>query len=101
MSDQTVIDGGSPSRRRGSLSLVSGGQESKRNQSVVRKGRGPTLGTLIEVRREMSAVYRQVWRNQLPSDEGSRRTFILASIGKIIEAADLEARIAALEGRKP
>jgi hypothetical protein len=81
------------------LSLVSNGRKGKGNQLSTRYGRGPTLASLNEVRREMSAVYRLVWRGQLPSDEGSRRTFMLSQIGKVIEMADLEARVKALEGQ--
>jgi hypothetical protein len=45
----------------------------------------------------MSKVYRQVRSGKIRSEEGSRLTFILASIGKVIEAAELEQRLVALE----
>jgi hypothetical protein len=53
-----------------------------------------------EVRREMSAVYRQVWRRQMASDEGSRRSFSLAQIGKVLEVCELEQRIEDLESAR-
>jgi hypothetical protein len=87
--------------QRVSFSLLPGGKKATKNQRVARRAQGPQLDTLIAVRKEMGSVYRRVWRSQMPSDEGSRRTFMLSQIGKIIEAADLEARIAALEGRRP
>jgi len=64
---------------------------------ALRTRRGPELASLIAVRKEMSKVYRQVRSGKIRSEEGSRLTFILASIGKVIEAADLEQRLIALE----
>jgi hypothetical protein len=55
------------------------------------------LKTLEHVKRELGRLYRSVKAGDLPSEEGSRRAFILNTLGRIIEAADLERRIAAIE----
>lgn len=55
------------------------------------------LNNLENVKRELARVYRRVKAGELPSEEGSKRAYILSTLGKIIEAADLERRIAALE----
>jgi hypothetical protein len=55
------------------------------------------LNNLENVKRELARVYRRVKAGDLPSEEGSKRAYILSTLGKIIEAADLERRIAALE----
>lgn len=72
--------------------------------ATVRAGRVPTprrlrlpLATLEDTRRELARVYRAVKTGAIASDEGTRRTYILVSLGKLIEAAEFERRIAALE----
>jgi hypothetical protein len=55
------------------------------------------LNNLENVKRELARVYRRVKAGELPSEEGSKRAYILSTLGKIIEAADLERRIAVLE----
>jgi hypothetical protein len=55
------------------------------------------LKTLEHVKRELGRLYRSVKAGDLPSDEGSRRAFILNTLGRIIEAADLERRLEILE----
>lgn len=55
------------------------------------------LRTLQQVRREMARCYRLVDRSLIPSDEGTRRIYMLAQIAKIIVQADFEARLLQLE----
>jgi len=55
------------------------------------------LKTLEHVKRELARVYRLVKAGCLPSEEGSKRAYILVQLGKVIEAADLERRLELLE----
>lgn len=61
------------------------------------KPRGVHLKSLSQVRREMASVYSQVRRGELDSQEGSRRTYILGQIGRVLEVESIETRIARLE----
>ncbi|HTT12288.1 MAG TPA: hypothetical protein VMG60_15485 [Burkholderiaceae bacterium] len=45
----------------------------------------------------MAQTYRLVKAGRLDSAEGSKRVFMLASLAKVLEVANLEARIDALE----
>jgi hypothetical protein len=56
------------------------------------------LKSLEQVRFEMARVYRAVDRGDYDSGEGSRRVFMLAQIGKLVELSDLEKRVEKLEG---
>lgn len=56
------------------------------------------LKSLEQVRFEMARVYRAVDRGDYDSGEGSRRVFMLAQIGKLVELSDLERRVETLEG---
>lgn len=55
------------------------------------------LKSLEQVRFEMARVYRAVDRGDYDSGEGSRRVFMLAQIGKLVELAELEKRVERLE----
>jgi hypothetical protein len=55
------------------------------------------LETAVDVRREMARVYREMRRGKIESQVGTRLTYVLSQIGKIIETAEIEVRIAALE----
>lgn len=55
------------------------------------------LKTLEQVRFEMARVYRAVDRGDYDSGEGSRRVFMLAQIGKMVELSGLEGRVEQLE----
>jgi hypothetical protein len=55
------------------------------------------LSTPRHVAREMAQTYRQVKCGRLDSAEGSKRVFMLSSLAKVLELANLEARIEALE----
>jgi hypothetical protein len=61
--------------------------------------RGPELASLTDVRKEMSKVYRQARSGKIRTDEASRFTFMLASIGKVLEVCELERRLEQLEAR--
>ena len=64
---------------------------------VLRTRRGPELATLTDVRREMAKVYRQCRSGKIRPDDGSRYTYMLSQIGRVLEAAEVEARVEALE----
>ena len=64
--------------------------------------RKPNVGrlcTLTSVRQEMARVYREARRGERSVQEAGRLAFILSLIGKIIEGADLEKRVAEVERR--
>ena len=56
------------------------------------------LGSIAEVRREMARVYRDARGKQIDTADASRLSYILVSIGKMIELDELEKRISQLEG---
>lgn len=57
------------------------------------------LSSLTDTRLELCRVYRDVRAGTLDSQDGSRMAFILAAIGKMLEAEILESRILDLEER--
>lgn len=57
------------------------------------------LSTLRDVRIELANVYRQIDAGAIESQDGSRRAYVLKTIGDIIEMAELEKRIETLEER--
>ena len=59
--------------------------------------RGPVLETLTDVRREMARVYRQMRHGRIESQDATRMTYVLTQIAKIIQVAELDARIEAVE----
>jgi hypothetical protein len=59
--------------------------------------RRPVLKTLPDVRREMARVYREMRRGRLETQDATRMTYVLTQIAKIIQTAELEARIEAVE----
>lgn len=58
------------------------------------------LSTLRDVRLELAAVYRKIDAGEIESSDGSRRAYVLKTIGDIIELAELEKRIQELEQRQ-
>jgi hypothetical protein len=58
------------------------------------------LDTLNDVRREMAKVYREARTGILEVTDASKLTYMLGTIGKVIEGSDLEKRIELLEGKK-
>ena len=59
--------------------------------------RGPALETLTDVRREMARVYRNMRHGRIDTQDATRMTYVLSQIAKIIQKAELEARVAAVE----
>ena len=59
--------------------------------------RRPNLQTLPHVRREMARVYRDIRHGRIESQEGTRLTYVLTQIAKIIQVSELDARIEAVE----
>lgn len=57
------------------------------------------LRTLRDVRKEMARVYTECRRGDLDIADGSKLTYMLSQVGKVIADHELEARIAALEAR--
>ena len=72
---------------------------------ALRTRRGPELASLEDIRREMSKVYRQCRAGKIRAQDGSRYTFMLVQIARVIEIGQVEARVKALEralrGREP
>jgi hypothetical protein len=64
-----------------------------------RAARGPELAQLVSVRKELGKVYRECRRGKLPSEDGSRLTFMLTSLFKMLETEELLARVEQLEAR--
>ena len=54
------------------------------------------LKRLDGVRNEMARVYRAMKSGELDGTDGTKRAYMLSLIGKLIEASELERRIAAL-----
>lgn len=69
------------------------------NPSPRRKPNVGRLSTLTSVRQEMARVYREARHRETSVQEAGRLAFILSLIGKLIEGADLEKRIAEVERR--
>jgi hypothetical protein len=64
---------------------------------ALRTRRGPELASLEDIRREMSKVYRQCRAGKIRPEDGSRYTFMLVQIARVIEIGQVEARVKALE----
>ena len=56
-----------------------------------------TLRTLDDVAVELARLYRRAERGQIPTADASRLAYILTSLGKVLEASEISARITALE----
>jgi hypothetical protein len=55
------------------------------------------LTTLAHVRKEMCAVYRSMKLKRIQSQDGTRLTYVLQAIAKVIEGSELANRIEQLE----
>jgi hypothetical protein len=55
------------------------------------------LATIDDVRLEMAKVYREMKSGDIPTQDGTRLAYVLAQIGRLIEANDTQRRIEALE----
>lgn len=56
------------------------------------------LKTIDDVRVEMARVYRDMRAAKIDTQTGTRLAYVLAQLGKLIEAGDLEKRVEAVEG---
>lgn len=59
------------------------------------------LSNLRDIRLELAAVYRLMDSGSIPSQEGTRRAYILRIIHDVIVSAELERRIIELENQQP
>src|SRR4051812_36486099 len=57
------------------------------------------LDSLVRVRREMVAVYREARDGRRPIGDAARLTYMLHTIGRMIEGGELERRLEELERR--
>lgn len=57
------------------------------------------LNSLEDVRREMAGVYREARGGGMDASEAGRLAYILSGIGKLIEATDIERRLAQMESK--
>ena len=55
------------------------------------------LDSLRGVRRELARLYTDARQGRIQTGDASRLAFILATLAKILEQADLESRVAQLE----
>ncbi len=58
---------------------------------------GTPLKTLDHVRRELAKVYCAMKAGVLAPEDGTKRAYVLSTLGKVIEASILERRVQALE----
>lgn len=57
------------------------------------------LNSLDDVRAELSRLYRHARAGEVATQDATRLGYLLSSLARIIEGAELETRIAALENR--
>ena len=62
-----------------------------------KRRRAVDLATLTDIRREMSRVYRDVHKGNLQPDAGAKRVYMLSTIAKVVEAAEVQPRVDAIE----
>ena len=86
---------------------IEGGQLSGSNLPAPLAERGVTvlptppridLKTIDDLRVEMARVYRDMRAGQIETADGTKLAYVLAQLGKLIEAGELEKRLEALEG---
>lgn len=58
------------------------------------------LDTMNDVKREMAKVYRECRSEIIDAQTGTKLTWMLQAVAKVIETSDLEKRIEALESVK-
>ena len=78
------------------LSVIDGKTGKPVKRIVDRRCRAK-LDTASDIRREMAKIYRETRSGLLDSAESTKLTWILASIQKVIESSDMEARMSRLE----
>ena len=59
------------------------------------------LSSLRDIRLELAAVYRLMDSGSIPSQEGTRRAYILKILHEVLVSAELERRIIELENQQP
>jgi hypothetical protein len=57
------------------------------------------LETAADVKREAGRLYRAARRGDVPAGDASRLASVLALIARVVEGAEIEARLAALEAK--
>jgi hypothetical protein len=55
------------------------------------------LRTLHDIQKELTRVYKAMRRGEIPTQDGTRLSYTLQVLAKIIEGGDLEQRVAHLE----
>lgn len=58
------------------------------------------LDTMTDVKREMAKVYRECRSEIIDPQTGTKLTWMLQAVAKVIEGSDLEKRIEVLENQK-
>lgn len=58
------------------------------------------LDSMTDVKREMAKVYRECRSEIIDAQTGTKLTWMLQAVAKVIEGSDLEKRIEALENQK-
>jgi hypothetical protein len=58
------------------------------------------LDTMTDVKREMAKVYRECRSEIIDAQTGTKLTWMLQAVAKVIETNDLEKRIEVLENQK-
>jgi len=76
-------------KHQGMANLVPGG-----------KPRRIRLSNLNHVADELARVYRGMRSGEIPPENGSRYSYVLQTLAKVLEAAEFEKRISALEKRQ-
>lgn len=56
-----------------------------------------TLRTLDDVAVELARLYRKAERGQIPTADAAKLTYILHTLGRVLEISVIEARLTALE----
>jgi hypothetical protein len=64
------------------------------------KPRRIRLSNLNHVADELARVYRGMRSGEIPPENGSRYSYVLQTLAKVLEAAEFEKRISALEKRQ-
>lgn len=85
-------------RDRKSLVVIDGATGTATPPPPPPKRRQFRLTSLAAVRKEMAGVYADMRNKDIDTQDGTRLVYALSCIGKVIEVADLEQRLAILEG---
>lgn len=58
------------------------------------------LKRLEDVKRELGRVYRAMKSGEIPHEDGTKRAYVLDQLGKVMQMADLERRMDAMERKQ-